>query len=208
MRYLTLALYAEGETDHEFFRPLLVRVVADTCMRRGLDIVEVQDSFIRLPRMLPGGSPREDRIEAAVDAAAEAVSVVFLHTDGNGDRKRALETRIEPARVRIRNSHPNIGVVPLVPTRETEAWALADKEVLAQCLGVQKLQVRISRVERLQDPKALLQSTARERGESDFRGLLGMLGQRIRFSELRKLKSYREFEKCVEEELERLAIIN
>ena len=48
---------------------------------------------------------------------------------------------------------------------------------------------------------------AGEFGESDLRGLFGMLGQRIRLPELRKLKSYREFEKGIEEQLTRLAII-
>jgi hypothetical protein len=91
--------------------------------------------------------------------------------------------------------------------KETEAWALADREALAECLGVRKLSKALGQVERLHDPKRHLRMIAGEFGESDLRGLFGMLGQRIRLPELRKLKSYREFEKGIEEELTRLAII-
>ena len=179
MRYITFALYAEGETDHDFFHPLLIRAVADICLRRGTDIVEVQESFIRLPDMLPRNAPRERRIEAAIGAAVEAVGILFLHTDGNGNAAQSRERRIDPAFARVHRNHPNLGLVPIVPVKETEAWALADSEALAQSLGIRALTTKICRLERMHDPKATLYRIAKEHGERDLRGLLSMLGQRV-----------------------------
>ena len=38
MKYLGLALYAEGPTDHEFLSPLLLRVCEDLALRSGQPI--------------------------------------------------------------------------------------------------------------------------------------------------------------------------
>jgi hypothetical protein len=200
-------LYAEGETDREYFQPLLVRALTDIVLTRGTDSVEVQESFIRLPDNKKIYNNREDRIFHGVAAAIDAVSFLFIHADGNGDPLAASQNRIIPAQNRIRASYPNLGTVGVVPERETEAWALADGEVVAQALGVNRLNEKLRGVEKMIDPKAKLRALADQYRQYDVRGVLNIIGQRTRLSELRKLRSYREFEANLIQELKRLNLI-
>jgi hypothetical protein len=205
-----MSLYAEGETDHEFFRPLLFRIVTDLCLSHGLDTVEVQDSFISLPDYRQKYNLREDRIFNGVAQAIDAISFLFIHADGNGDSRNAFQSRVRPAEQRIRFAYPNLGIVGIVPARETEAWALADQSVVAQSLGINSIPhgYRYGNPERLADPKQVLRRLAEHYRERDVRGLLNIIGQRASFEELHRLRSFREFESNLKRELVRLNLID
>ena len=58
MRYLGLALFAEGATDHAFLRPVLRRLCADLCLEfaeQPVEIGEVLMGVLKTLHYLPGG---------------------------------------------------------------------------------------------------------------------------------------------------------
>ena len=82
MRYLGLALFAEGATDHSFLAPLVRRLATDTCRRRAQQEVEIGPPIeLHSPPALARKS-REERILEAARNAAGGYHVLFVHTDG------------------------------------------------------------------------------------------------------------------------------
>ena len=199
MRYLGLALVAEGPTDHDFLGPLLERAVLQVCRVRGATGVEV-GRMLRL-RVDPGEAPRlEDRILAA---ATDAYPILFIHTDGAGDPDRARRERVEPAARRIAGelSDRSRETVAVVPVREMEAWALADGDALRGAFGTGLsdaelgLPDRTREVEKILDPKQALQEVCGRvlgpRSRRKAREYLSVLGERVDLSRLSRLTAWR-----------------
>ena len=137
MRCLGLALYAEGPTDYRFLSPLLHRLTDELCVQKAREIVDVSAVF---PLTEPGRFKEEDRAARILEAARAAwgtFSILFVHTDGEGDPATARQERVEPAAQRIREElgKESENVVAVLPVRETEAWALADGEALRGAFG-------------------------------------------------------------------------
>ena len=97
MRYLGLALFAEGPTDHRFLRPVLRRLCEQLCAQHGRQPVEVGDvAELHTPSGLRD-EPREQRIfEAGRQAGRPGTSCSFTPT-AEGDPDRARRER-RPAR--------------------------------------------------------------------------------------------------------------
>ena len=199
MRYLALALFAEGPTDHAFLRPLLRRLCETVCAENGRAPIEVGDV---LELHSPTGATEEDRGTRVFLAASEAAAgwhILFVHTDGAGDPEAAWRERVEPACGRIRNGlpvgeHRPVGVVPV---RETEAWALANGNALRDVFGTNAedgelgIPVVPKDVEVVADPKRALEAAyaAAQGGRKGRRrrkaaSLLEVLGERVRLSVL------------------------
>jgi Domain of unknown function (DUF4276) len=138
MRYLALALYAEGPTDYRFLSPILRRVADDLCLREAAEPVSIREEVLALDA--PKGerfTDRASRILAAAKAADGAFDILFVHADGAGDPRRARDERVQPAIHLMTAERPgwSDGVVAVVPVRETEAWALADGDALRAAFG-------------------------------------------------------------------------
>ena len=164
MRYLGLALFAEGPTDHRFLRPVLRRLCEQLCAQYGRQPVEVGDvSELHTPSRLRGES-REQRIFEAGREAGETWNILFVHTDGESDPEKARRERAQPAMTRLLTDVCGTSRQPVavVPVRETEAWALVDPEALRSAFGTnltnQQLGVpaKAIGVESLYDPKQVL----------------------------------------------------
>ncbi len=97
MSFVGLALFAEGPTDHRFLSPILRRLTEETCcgLQRPIEIGDV------MALTSPGGShgrPRKERILEAAREACGAWTLLFIHTDGEGDPAIARAQRVTPAR--------------------------------------------------------------------------------------------------------------
>lgn len=160
MRYLGLALFAEGRTDHAFLSPLLRRVTEEVCRRRVEEDVEVSEVTSVHSQVRASAKPRLERILEAAREAFPDWQVLFVHTDANGDESRSRDERVSPAVAAIREEFASDGRgVGVVPVRETEAWALADGAALREALGVRLSDEQLGApaepraVEDLSDPK-------------------------------------------------------
>lgn len=199
MRYLGVALFAEGQTDHYFLAPLLLRLTEDQCRRHGREIVDV-GSMVSLHSP---GLTREDRGQRIANAARRAWpqwNILFVHSDGAGDPGRARAERIDPAAEALRDLIEEQGcVVGVVPVRETEAWLMSDGEALRSALGVtfpdRELGVPAHPrdVEGIEDPKRAFRRACRlgrrSRGP-DHSVYLRRLGETVSFHRLARIPAF------------------
>ncbi len=159
-RWLGLALYAEGPTDHRFLDEVLRRTVEHLLLDAGhaVQLSPVQ----RLPLTAAAELARAERIAVGAESVQGAFHLLFVHADGEGDPQRARIERVQPG---IEAMHARLGAsgrqgVAMVPVRETEAWAMADSQCLRAVLGTSRsaheigLPESADELEGLLDPKA------------------------------------------------------
>jgi hypothetical protein len=206
VRYLGLALFAEGSTDHRFLSPILLRSTEEICMREVRETVQVGD-------VLPLTSPPEYqdaeralRIFETARSASGGFHILFIHADANGNATRARHERVDPAAARIALELPQHATVAVVPVRMTEAWALVDGDALRDAFSatarneVLGVPARPRGVERLQDPKRALQDAYRacvsgRRGRSQTAaGFLDAIARRVSLDRLRGVPAFQQFE--------------
>jgi hypothetical protein len=201
-RWLGLALFAEGPTDHRFLDELLRRTVEHLLVDGGhaVDLSPVQ----RLP-LFPCPTTRAERIATGSVALQGAFHLLFVHADGAGDPQLARSERIVPG---IEAMHTSLGDdgrrgVAVVPIRETEAWALADVDCLRRVLGTRLSAVELgvpesaNELENLANPKAtfaqvvrLARPGRRGRRRPASASFLDLIGQQARLSELARLSAF------------------
>jgi hypothetical protein len=104
MRYLGLALYAEGRTDYYFLQPLLERLCVDICLREASESIEVTAVLGLDHPPASEQESREVRIREAARSALGQWSVLFVHADGAGDPVRARGEQIRLDRLRLLES--------------------------------------------------------------------------------------------------------
>jgi hypothetical protein len=206
MRYLSLALYAEGPTDDRFLSPLLQRLCIDICLSSPAS-VEVNEVF---PLDTPPGemkSTREDRIVEAAKKHQGGWNILFIHSDGANDPGSAARQQIEPALARLRETGlGNRRGVPVVPVRETESWLLADGDTLREIFGTRLsnselgLPANPAWVESIGDPKRTIEEVFAKTGPTGKRARAGakawfhQIGERIDLDQLRQVRSFRALE--------------
>ncbi len=219
MRYLGLALYAEGTSDYSFLAPLLHRACEDLCLQLVRELVEVGPVVaLTEPRDAKGRS-RDRRISAAAKKQLGAWDILFVHADGGGDPDKARRERVAPALERLRDEYGERGRgVAVVPVRELEAWALVDGDALREALGTSLSDAdlglpRPDLAERESDPKGRLAQAflasgirrpARGSGEDPY---LAMIAEQVSLEALRKLSAFGALEEDLKRALEGLGIV-
>ena len=220
MRYLGLALFAEGPTDHRFLHPLLHRLADELCLQAGQEIVEIGEVIELHSPAQTKKEDRETRILEAARAAWGAFHILFLHSDGGGDPVAAVQERVQPAATRITGEPESdrVRTVAVVPVRETEAWALADGDALRTSLGTvlddQALGLPEKRheIESITDPKQFLQQIyakviGKKARKKRAANILNVLGERIGFHCLREMSAFTRFEEEFRKALEDLGFL-
>lgn len=208
MRYLGLALFAEGPTDYRFLPPVLRRATEDLCLRGARSEVEVGEVVgLYAPDEYRDASIATQILEAAREAFG-AFSILFIHTDGAGDLAGAYEQRVKPAAQRIAaelgtQQERTVGVVPV---REMEAWTLADGDALRGAFGTVLVDsalgipTKAREVEGILDPKQALEQAyakvvgSRRRGKRKAAEFFDAIGERVRLERLREVPAYQRFE--------------
>ncbi|MDR9894284.1 DUF4276 family protein [Aetokthonos hydrillicola Thurmond2011] len=209
MRYLGLALFAEGSTDYQFFPPVLRRVTEELCLRNARFSVEISEVLRLYTPKDYRDSDLTTQILSASREALGAFNILFIHTDGAGDSLAAYEERVKPARDRILTDlgKQQERIVGVVPVREMEAWTLVDGEALRgafgtvlndEALGIPK---RTRDVEGIFDPKQVLEQAygkvvgSRRRSKRKVADFFDAIGERVRLERLREVPAYQDFEK-------------
>lgn len=204
-RWLGLALYAEGADDHRFLESLLRRSVEHVLLSGGHS---VEVSPIQRLATSDKIRSRGDRIADGAERSQGAFHILFVHADADGDTERARIERVQPG---IDAMHERLGSdarcgVPVVPIRETEAWALADYERLCEILGTAASPDELGlprspdALERERDPKALFESVVqiarsgrRGRRRPKAASFLDLLGESVRIEECARLAAFATF---------------
>ena len=180
-------------------------------------------------RSLPDGSRRVTKVEEATRQAWGGWTLPLVHADGGGDARTKRREQVEPVleaclqapESRDAAARSAVAGCAIVPIREMEAWALADREALGLAMGEQEPGEdsgepprRARLVERIEDPKAMLDTFIQRRDGSfgrrgeDMKSIaLEDLGSQIPLDRLRDVPSFRELEKELLESLARLRLI-
>lgn len=221
MRYLGLALYAEGQTDYHFLLPLLQKLCEDICVSEANCTVEVSPVLGLDDSDDLKNAAREVRITDAARSALGAWNILFVHADGGNDPRRAYGERVQPAldRIGLEFAGPHVAVAA-IPVREMEAWVAADGDAFRDVLGITHSNAELGLpltppdAEGLPDPKATLDGAfenlnprrkKRLRGISPF---LSALGEKVNLDALRRLSAFKRLEDDLRGALRDLHIID
>jgi hypothetical protein len=209
MRYLALALFAEGPTDQEFLPRILFRLVTEISAELSDQPVEVPELFIR-PRSIRtrGGISRAERVLALFGEALDSVDLLFIHADADSDPVTAYETRVQPCcnLLHAVHRHCRFQCIGVIPVRETEAWAIADVNAVTRALGTTRRADELglpdspARAERVADPKAVLRAAQHivlgrsRQGRLQAAPLHAVLGETVQLAILRQMEAFRQLE--------------
>jgi hypothetical protein len=207
MRYLSLALFAEGPSDRNFLEQVIYRSTYEAAYRLSDQPVEIPEAFYRSDWPTTAQSRSERIVAAFAQPIIEgAIDLLFVHADADGDAQAALTERVEPCclALRQRSAGAEFDCVPVIPVRETEAWALVDGAALRAELGTTRSMQQLglpenpNAVEALLDAKQLLRDArdaiARKRSPR-LPTIPAGLGNRVELNELRKLEAFQKFER-------------
>ncbi len=219
MRYLGLAFYGEGPTDYSFLIPILYRTVNELC-HQSQSQVEIGD-IIELVSLDHRITYEKERILRVTQEQEGGYHIVFIHADGDGDWKEAIERHIEPVTQtliqKLRGIKKREQIVGVVPVREMEAWALADGDTLRGVFGTTLNNAKLGipnnpkEVESIPDPKLVLRGTHEKavgrrskKGVADF---LTSIGGNLDLKLLRRVPSFQRFEQDLHAALTMLGYI-
>lgn len=220
MRYLGLALYAEGPGDYQFLSPLLQRLCDALCREAAMQPVDIGDIVGLDHSAAVSDRPRAERILDAARAHAGAWQLLFVHGDGAADPMAARARLTQPALDLLAGEFGGRGRgVAVVPIRETEAWAICDgdalREVFGSTLDDRQLGLPPSPrdAETVVDPKRLLAEAFSRSNPSPRRlrrgvsPMLNALGGAVSLVRLRQLSAFQLLEAELRQALKDLRVL-
>ncbi|MEM6261448.1 MAG: DUF4276 family protein [Bacteroidota bacterium] len=202
---LTIGLLSEGKTDDRFLLPIIQR----TCEEIAFECASEIEIYPPVSINKSGGSFPTQVKNATLKADKDGLMVLFVHADADASTNRdVLQYKIQPAfkaakALGVNNCKCFVAVIPIYMT---EAWMLADFELLREELGTSLLKSELGlqrSPESLTNPKeALINAIAitqhnkpkRRRNQLTISDLYRPVGQGTEISKLRELSSYRHFE--------------
>ena len=203
---VTIGLLCEGATDERFLLSVIKRTfdeVALECVSQ----LEVYD-----PELVDGkGATFVAAVQqAATHAQEQGIMVLCVHTDADSaDDRNAFEFKINPAFSAVVGPQYCEALVAVVPIRMTEAWMLADAELLREEIDPVGNAIDLSlpaRPESEHDPKetitelirlALASRSRRQRDQLRIGDLYQPIGQKLNLQKLERLSSYQRFKESV-----------
>ena len=215
---IIIALAREGNTDELFLKSVIKRTfeqVACECQQE----IEIFDPVCLKP--IPGNI-KEKALRYATKAAKGGATILCLHADADARTDdQAFNDRINPAFQAILKQENSQDIcqnlVPIVPIQMTEAWMLADKELLKKELGTAKHDTELGinkKPEDISKPKDVIKKaiqiarkdlTKRRRSKLTISELYSPIGQKIELIKLQSLPSYEKFENAVRDVFKKLS---
>jgi hypothetical protein len=209
-REVYVGFTAEGSTDVRFLESIIQRTFEDIAAECPFP---VEVSAIQYIERIPGNFADMVRT-CAIKSVDLGVMIFCVHTDADAeDDQRAFVYKIIPAFESVRQITEDAckNLVAIVPVRMTEAWMLADTELLKAEIGTARSDhdLNIHCVpERVADPKAVIEEAirlaradfpARRRRQLTLAELYQPIGQKIQLKKLERLAAYQKFKAAVRE---------
>jgi Domain of unknown function (DUF4276) len=208
MKKIGLALYCEGNSD-EYFLPILLQRTSRYIIMEGggSDINIPPVKRIEVPKSRQG----DDILAAAIKAGTEGYDILFVHKDADDPgSEKVRKNHIEPGLRKVHETTKKVckNLVPVIPIQETEAWMLADINILQDVLDTNMdakelgLPARPALVEKISDPKHVLQEAIRKslerksrrrRKKIDIEILYTRIAQEVRLDFLKQVPAYKTF---------------
>jgi len=206
---LTIAYGTEGTTDKRFLYSIIKRTFDEVAFQCETEI-DVYDPVYLQPQ--PKRNFVDDSKTLAKMSFDAGIHVLCLHSDADAANDNdVLNHKIKPALEAVEAAEDNLckNLVPVVPVRMTEAWILADKELLISEIGtkmtINELGLNVN-PETIADPKQLVIDALRiaqehisnRRNKLEISELYQPLGQKLSLAKLSELPSYLKFREAVE----------
>jgi hypothetical protein len=216
---LLLGFTGEGSTDDRFFEPIIERTFQQLVLESPSQIEVFKPSYIRSDN----GKGYVEKISHASKAAFSQGAMIFcVHTDADANTDTiAFDYKINPAFDYVKNSADETckNLCAIVPVYMTEAWLLADKELLKEELFTDKTNDVLGiehHPEQYNDPKRIIQEAInvihqdlpRKRRSLTISDLYQPLGQKIPLEKLHYLLSYRKFWEAAKSALIQINYLN
>lgn len=200
---ITIAYFVEGSTDERFLSPIIQRTFYHLVAEAAFDIDVATPIYL--------DKSTEECVKEYVEEV-KGYSAVCIHVDGDKDSyEKAYDYKYEKLAHILTSNKSN--VVPLIPIRETEAWMLADKELLFRQLQVEAKKVDFNLTndpEKVADPKKHLKELIRAVQQTmpkKVRKVVGIeklytpLGNQLPIEKLQQLPSYQAFYEAAKQAL-------
>ena len=222
MNQVFAGLFAEGNTDIAFLQSIVQKTfeaVAFDCSGQ-LDIeilpIEIDKTDLGFTEQVIKASKKgfEDY----------GIQIICVHTDSdNPSAQNAYQNKIHPAIRMLENQSEDDCckiLAAIIPIQETEAWMLADKELLKQEIGTDKTDndLGINRQpEDIANPKEIIEAairvarvemTRRRRSHLSLADLYLPIGQSLELERLETLSSYRDFKKNIRDAFVQLNLLH
>ena len=206
-RQIFVLITTEGQTDLRFL---------DNIVKSAFEAVAYEcEKELSISTFIFGTKDKEasfaDYVERkAREAITQGATTIAVHSDAD---KNSYDERLEYNFLPVFKKLENLGedeccklITPIIPVRMTEAWMLADTELLKQELGTELSDAELGLdgdPEKMANPKERIVSaikTAKEHSrhkspvkDVDISELYEILGQKLSIDKLSKLYSYRRF---------------
>jgi len=210
MTQIFVGLIAEGSTDNRFLAPIVEKALTEIVFECQGQI----DIDVKVIDCEKGNGFVEFVANASQKGHQDyGITMLIVHTDADDiTAENANNTKIRPALafVEVQSAETHCKhIAALVPIQETEAWMLANKEVLIKQIGTKRNQVELNingHPEEFTDPKERIEEAIRIgraelpkklRNSLKIADLYSFLGQSIQTEDLRTFNSYQDFENNV-----------
>lgn len=223
MAQIFAGFFAEGTTDYRFLIPIIEKTLTEIAF----DECNGQHDIVLMPLNIErtGLDFGEQISNVAKKGITEfGMTLLCVHLDADDeDANNAYSNRFEPAINIIRARDPNEYcqiIVAVVPIQETEAWMLADTELLKREIGTNLSETDLGfhrPPQSIARPKEVIEealrivqrvSGRRRRKDLTIADLYAPIGQKIETLSLEALSSFLEFKENVREAFRALHILH
>ena len=213
---LTIAYATEGSTDERFLNTIIKKVfeeIAFDCE----GVIEVYDPvFMQLPK---ANSFVNSLVNLSRKAYQSGFNVLCIHVDADSNvDAEVIKYKIAPAFKAVNSELDNTvcnNLVAIIPIHMTEAWMLADKDLLKNEIGtnMSNIDLGISRTpESIANPKEIIKTALEiaqahlpsRRNKLDIGDLYQPIGQKLSMERLERLESFIKFKSSVSAALRNL----
>ncbi|WP_242901322.1 DUF4276 family protein [Actinomadura terrae] len=198
-RPLVPGLLAENTADERFLGAVVFRQLRALTEKGARHVVDVARTEVGECWTIKDA----DRVGEAVLALAEDCHLICVHNDHN---ERA---KIKTVQALLESRGLATPVIPLVPRRETEAWLLADPAAWAGLSGSDPshLPKHPRDVEKLRDPKPVLDAVRPRGGRRSSADYFDYIGQNVSLDALAQIPAYAAWVAETEEALKGLGYL-
>lgn len=205
--FLNICLYTEGTTDIRFLENI-VQQTYERAAIRAYGEIDIELHVITIDKT--GLNFTQQVLKAAQKAKQEyGATIICVHSDADSSSiDNTLNTKFVPAQrclLEQENDSCSRILVNLIPVHMTEAWILADKQLLKRQIGttLSDTELNLNKdPESISNPKQAIENAIRiarqnivkrRRRNLGIGELYAPLGQLINIDQLMDLKSYRQF---------------
>ncbi|OQP59258.1 hypothetical protein A3860_38040 [Niastella vici] len=213
---LTIGYTTEGTTDQRFLKTIILKVFEELAFYCEGDIEVFEPIFIEFPKE---NGFINDVLEVALKASTAGINVLCIHVDADNSKDEDVNKfKFTPANAALLNKEEKKyckNIVPIIPIHMTEAWMLADKDLLKEemCTNKSNVDLKINRdPESIADPKKTIEDALviaqahlpRRRFRIEIGDLYQPIGQKIPIPKLENLDSFKKFKHSAIEALKKL----